>query len=251
MFFRFLWNGIKPLKKLYMKNNIKHIFFDLDNTLWDTDKNSKLTLKNIYENLKIEEKYQLQFSDFYISYYNRNENLWSLYRQDKVSKADILEKRFRDTFLEFHINDPAIWDYFNANFLTQIMENNNLIEYAEEILKYLKTKGYQLHVVSNGFVIQTEQKVQETCIKDYITSLTSGEEINKRKPAKEVFELGLKKAHALVNESAFIGDDWEADVLGSQRIGMYPVYFNYKKEDHYKNAEIPIIKNLLELKNIF
>ncbi|MCX8677393.1 MULTISPECIES: HAD family hydrolase [unclassified Apibacter] len=234
-----------------MKNNIKHIFFDLDNTLWDTDKNSKLTLKNIYENLKIEEKYQLQFSDFYISYYNRNENLWSLYRQDKVSKADILEKRFRDTFLEFHINDPAIWDYFNANFLTQIMENNNLIEYAEEILKYLKTKGYQLHVVSNGFVIQTEQKVQETCIKDYITSLTSGEEINKRKPAKEVFELGLKKAHALVNESAFIGDDWEADVLGSQRIGMYPVYFNYKKEDHYKNAEIPIIKNLLELKNIF
>lgn len=234
-----------------MKNNIKHIFFDLDNTLWDTDKNSKLTLKNIYENLKIEEKYQLQFSDFYISYYNRNENLWSLYRQDKVSKADILEKRFRDTFLEFHINDPAIWDYFNANFLTQIMENNNLIEYAEEILKYLKTKGYQLHVVSNGFIIQTEQKVQETCIKDYITSLTSGEEINKRKPAKEVFELGLKKAHALVNESAFIGDDWEADVLGSQRIGMFPVYFNYKKEDHYKNAEIPIIKNLLELKNIF
>lgn len=234
-----------------MKNNIKHIFFDLDNTLWDTDKNSKLTLKNIYENLKIEEKYQLQFSDFYISYYNRNENLWSLYRQDKVSKADILEKRFRDTFLQFHINDPAIWDYFNANFLTQIMENNNLIEYAEEILKYLKTKGYQLHVVSNGFIIQTEQKVQETCIKDYITTLTSGEEINKRKPAKEVFELGLKKAHALVNESAFIGDDWEADVLGSQRIGMYPVYFNYKKEDHYKNAEIPIIKNLLELKNIF
>lgn len=234
-----------------MKNNIKHIFFDLDNTLWDTDKNSKLTLKNIYENLKIEEKYQLQFSDFYISYYNRNENLWSLYRQDKVSKADILEKRFRDTFLEFHINDPAIWDYFNANFLTQIMENNNLIEYAEEILKYLKTEGYQLHVVSNGFIIQTEQKVQETCIKDYITTLTSGEEINKRKPAKEVFELGLKKAHALVNESAFIGDDWEADVLGSQRIGMYPVYFNYKKEDHYKNAEIPIIKNLLELKNIF
>ncbi|QYN50045.1 MULTISPECIES: HAD family hydrolase [Apibacter] len=234
-----------------MKNNIKHIFFDLDNTLWDTDKNSKLTLKNIYENLKIEEKYQLQFSDFYISYYNRNENLWSLYRQDKVSKADILEKRFRDTFLEFHINDPAIWDYFNANFLTQIMENNNLIEYAEEILKYLKTKGYQLHVVSNGFILQTEQKVQETCIKDYITTLTSGEEINKRKPAKEVFELGLKKAHALVNESAFIGDDWEADVLGSQRIGMYPIYFNYKKEDHYKNAEIPIIKNLLELKNIF
>lgn len=234
-----------------MKNNIKHIFFDLDNTLWDTDKNSKLTLKNIYENLKIEERYQLQFSDFYISYYNRNENLWSLYRQDKVSKADILEKRFKDTFLEFHINDPEIWDYFNANFLTQIMENNNLIEYAEEILKYLKTKGYQLHVISNGFILQTEQKVQETCIKDYITTLTSGEEINKRKPAKEVFELGLKKAHALVNESAFIGDDWEADVLGSQKIGMHPVYFNYKKKEHHKSAEIPIIENLLELKNIF
>jgi putative hydrolase of the HAD superfamily len=234
-----------------MKRKIKHIFFDLDNTLWDTDKNSYLTIKNIYENLKIEERYKLKFSDFFTSYYERNENLWSLYRQDKVRKKDILEKRFKDTFLEFHINEDKIWNYFNDHFLTQIMENNNLIENAEEILNYLRTKGYQIHVVSNGFIQQTEQKVQETCIKDYLTTLTSGEEINKRKPAKEVFELALKKAHALVNESAFIGDDWEADVIGSQNIGMYSVYFNYKKEVCHKSAKIPIIKNLLELKNIF
>lgn len=154
------------------------------------------------------------FSDFFTSYYERNENLWSLYRQDKVSKKDILERRFKDTFLEFHIDDDKIWNYFNDYFLTRIMKNNNLIEDAEEILNYLKTKGYQLHVVSNGFIQQTKQKVQETCIKDYLTTLTSGEEINKRKPAKEVFELALKKAHALVNESAFVGDDWEADVMG-------------------------------------
>ena len=234
-----------------MERKIKHIFFDLDNTLWDTDKNSKLTLKSIYENLKIKENHKLEFSDFFSSYYIRNENLWALYRQNKVSKQDILEKRFKDTFLEFHINDENLWKNFDDYFLTKIMENNNLIENAEEILEYLVTKGYILHIVSNGFIEQTNQKIQDTIIKDYITTVTSGEEINKRKPAKEVFELGIKKANASVNESAFIGDDWEADVMGALKTGMFPIYFNYKKENYNKTTEFPIIKDLLELKNIF
>ncbi|MDR2122405.1 MAG: HAD hydrolase-like protein [Flavobacteriaceae bacterium] len=234
-----------------MQKKIKHIFFDLDNTLWDTDRNSKITLQQMYKDVDVEEKYQLSFLDFFTSYYKRNENLWALYRQEKVTKQNILDQRFKKTFQELGVEDEEIWGYFDDNFLDKVVQNNHLIDNAEETLDYLKTKGYELHVVSNGFIQQTNRKVNDTSIKNYVTTITSGEEINKRKPAREVFELGMKKAQALPEESSFIGDDWEADVLGSKKTGMFPVFFNYKKDEKYKQNGFPIIRDLLELKNIF
>ncbi|MDR1877817.1 MAG: HAD-IA family hydrolase [Flavobacteriaceae bacterium] len=234
-----------------MQEKIKHIFFDLDNTLWDTDRNSKLTLRQMYSDTEVERKYRLTFSDFFINYYDRNEKLWALYSQEKITKQDILDQRFKKTFQELGVKDEEIWNYFDEHFLDKVVQNNNLIDNTEETLEYLKTKGYELHVVSNGFIRQTHRKVNDTPIKNYISTITSGEEINKRKPAKEVFELSLKKADASPEESSFVGDDWEADVLGSKRIGMSPVFFNYKKDDKYKQNGVPIIRDLLELKNIF
>ncbi len=234
-----------------MQKKVKHIFFDLDNTLWDTDRNSKLTLQQMYKEMEVEEKYQLNFSDFFIDYYERNESLWALYRQEKVTKQDILDQRFKKTFQKFGVEDKSIYNYFDDHFLDRVVENNHLIDNAIETLDYLSVKGYKLHVVSNGFIQPTERKVNDTPIKDYVLTVTSGEEINKRKPAKEVFELGMKKANANPEESSFIGDDWEADALGSERVGMFPVFFNYKKEEKYKQNGFPIINDLLELKNIF
>lgn len=234
-----------------MKNKIKHIFFDLDNTLWDTDKNSKLTLQKMFDDMQVREKYKIDFSDFYTKYYYRNEHLWALYRQEKVTKNDILGHRFTDTFLELGIDDKHICDYFNEYFISKVVENNNLVDYAEETLKYLKQKGYDLHIVSNGFIEPTERKVKDTPIKNYISTLTSGEEINKRKPAKEVFELSLKKAQAKAEESSFVGDDWEGDIIGGKNVGMFPVFFDYKQEGKYTQKEIPVIKELRELKEMF
>ncbi|MGM5630330.1 HAD hydrolase-like protein [Apibacter raozihei] len=232
--------------------NIKHIFFDLDNTLWDTDRNSMLTLKQMYEDVKVEEIYNVNFQEFYDSYYQRNEHLWALFRQDKVTKNDILSQRFKNTFEEFDIRDEVIRSYFDAHFLEKVVKHNTLIDNTVEVLSYLKSKGYIMHIVSNGFIKPTERKVYDTPIKDYITTITSGEEINKRKPAREVFELGLDKANANPEESSFIGDDFEADVLGSDNLGMLGIYFNYKKDsDLSKMNGFPVINNLIELKQLF
>ena len=234
-----------------MQKKIKHIFFDLDNSLWDTDRNSKLTLQQMYKETEVEEKHKVGFSDFFNDYYHRNEELWILYRQNKVNKQDILDQRFRKTFERFGITDSSIYSYFDDHFLEKVVQNNNLVDNTVETLEYLKGKGYELHVVSNGFIQQTQRKVNGTQIKEYVTTVTSGEEINKRKPAKEVFELGLQKANAKAEESSFIGDDWEADAIGSEKAGMFPIFFDYKKEEKYKQNGFPIIKDLLELKSIF
>ncbi|TWP30614.1 noncanonical pyrimidine nucleotidase, YjjG family [Apibacter muscae] len=233
-----------------MLKEIKHLFFDLDNTLWDTDRNSKLTLQKMYHEKNIEEKYSLNFSDFYRNYYHRNENLWALYRENKITKQNILDRRFTLTFKEYGIEDRDIQDYFNENFLKKMTENNYLIDGAEETLKYLKEKNYSLHIVSNGFKEQTYRKVNDTAIKNFVSTITSGEEINKRKPAPEVFHLGLSKANAKAEESVFIGDDWESDIIGSSKIGMQAIYFDYNHKNENLNKGFQVIQKLNELISI-
>ena len=234
-----------------MRKKIKHIFFDLDNTLWDTDKNSKATLQKMFCEMKVTEKHGLDFLNFYSNYYVRNEKLWDLYRQNRVTKQDIVTQRFRNSFQELGVEDEEIILYFEKHFLKKVVENNDLVNNAENTLKYLKSKKYHLHIISNGFIEPTERKVRDTPIHQYVSTVTSGEEINMRKPAREVFELGLGKAGAVPEESSFIGDDWFSDALGSERIGMFPVFFDYKKEKKYKQNGFPIVEDLLELKNIF
>ena len=69
--------------------NIKHIFFDLDHTLWDFDKNSQLTFQQIFK----EQNIQLKVVDFLEVYMPINLDYWRLYREDKISK-EYLSKLF-------------------------------------------------------------------------------------------------------------------------------------------------------------
>ena len=74
--------------------NIKHIFFDLDHTLWDFEKNSALTFEQIF----IDEKMNLSFTDFIQIYKPINLKYWKLFRDEKVSKEDLRYYRLKETF---------------------------------------------------------------------------------------------------------------------------------------------------------
>lgn len=229
---------------------IKHIFFDLDNTLWDYDKNSILTLKKLFRLMEIEEKFNLDFEKFHENYYERNQELWELYRQDKIKKEDILNRRFKESFEELGVKDQKIADYFKNNYLDKIIHFNYLAENTEESLQYLKDKGYDLHVISNGFINPTQRKVEKTLIGKYISTVTSSEEVQINKPNPKIFEFGLNRANAIAEESAYVGDDWNVDIIGGKNAGLFPVY--YDKYDTFSgSSDVPVVKNLIELKEIF
>ncbi len=226
---------------------IQHIFFDLDNTLWDHRKNAYLTIKEIFEREKVSERYGLNFNDFHKEYFTINENLWALIRDGKIDKDYIRKHRFYDSFMFFGIDDMELSQKFEHNFLDEILEYNELVEGAYELLEYLSDKDYTIHILSNGFEEVTYKKCELSGIKNYFQTITSADEINIRKPKPEIFEFSLNKANVKKEESIMIGDDWIADVEGALAFGMDAIFFD-RFDDNF-STEVKTVKKLEQIKD--
>ena len=226
--------------------NIRHIFFDLDNTLWDHRNNAYLTLKEIYKRENVQEKYNLGFEDFHREYFTINERLWAQIRDGEIDKEYLRKHRFYDSFLFFGIDDFDLAQVFEQNFLDEILNYNDLVEGAFELLEYLSEKGYTLHILSNGFKEVTYRKCELSGIQNYFKTITSADELNVRKPQPEIYEYALKKVNAKKEESIMIGDDWIADVEGALSFGIDAVFFDVFK-DNFGNDEVKVIRELKEL----
>lgn len=227
---------------------IQHIFFDLDNTLWDHRKNAYLTLKEIFKREKISEKFNLDFEDFHREYFTINERLWEQIRDGEIDKEYLRKHRFYDSFLFFGIDDFELAQVFEHNFLDEILNYNELVEGAFELLEYLSAKNYRLHILSNGFKEVTSRKCELSGIKNYFETITSADEIDIRKPHPEIYDYALKKGNAQVENSAMIGDDWIADVEGGKSFGLQVFFFDVFN-DNYKAEGVTVVKKLEELKN--
>lgn len=228
---------------------IRHIFFDLDNTLWNHRKNAELTLRQLFKKEKINEIYQLNFDDFHREYFTINENLWANIRDGKIDKDYIRKHRFYDSFLFFGIDDFELSQRFEHSFLDEIIEYNELVDGTFELLEYLASKHYKMHILSNGFQEVTHRKCELSGIQNYFETITSADEINIRKPRPEIFEFALRKANASKEESIMIGDDWIADIEGATAFGMKAVFYDVFNDD-FKAKEVNVIKKLSELKDI-
>ena len=227
--------------------NIRHIFFDLDNTLWDHRKNAILTLNELFQRKEINEKYNLLFDEFHAKYNEINEDLWVKIRDGIIDKDFLRKHRFYDTFLHFDIDDEELADYFEKHFLDEIINYNELIDGTLDILEYLKSKDYQLHVVSNGFHEVTNRKIEKSGLKKYFETVTSAEDAHAMKPDERIFEYSLNVANAKKSESIFIGDDWIADVKGAQNFGMEVIFFDALLENKTEEG-LKIVQNLEEIR---
>lgn len=228
---------------------IQHIFFDLDNTLWDHRRNAYLTLKEIFEKEQVSVRYKISFEEFHQEYFTINERLWEQIRDGEIDKEYLRKHRFYDTFLFFDIDDFELAQNFEDQFLDQILNFNDLVDGAFELLEYLSDKGYDLHILSNGFEEVTYRKCELSGIKNYFKTITSADEINIRKPQPEIYRYALDKAGAKIEESMMIGDDWIADVEGAKSFGLKVVFFDVFN-DNFEAEEVVVIKKLLELREI-
>lgn len=226
---------------------IQHIFFDLDNTLWDHRRNAYLTIKNLFEKEEINLKYNVDFEEFHSVYHEINEKLWENIRDGIVDKEYLRKHRFYDTFKYFNVDDEHLSMYFEEHFLDKILNHNELVEGAEYILEYLKARHYTLHIISNGFKEVTERKCILSGIAPYFQTITSADSVGVRKPRPEIFEYPLKLAGAVKEESILIGDDWIADVVGAQNFGIDVIFFDVFKENRQEES-LKAIQHLLQIK---
>lgn len=228
----------------------KHLFFDLDHTLWDFDANAKLTLLDLYETLNLKERGVNDFELFYTNYLEHNHNLWAKYRQGQIQQTELRVKRMRLALLDFKIGDDALAETMSRRFLDLLPTRNALFPYAVEILNYLANKNYRMHLITNGFEEVQHHKINNSKISHYFEEVFTSERCMSLKPNKEIFEFALSFTKANVKESIMLGDDLEADVIGASKAGLDQVYVNHHKKPHDFKPTYEVF-SLKELEEIF
>ncbi len=231
-------------------DSIKHIFFDLDHTLWDFDKNSEEALTDIYAELNLNLKVS-SFERFLKKYREINQRYWNLYRQNLVTKEQVRDGRFIDalTFFKFE-NAIELGHKMSQLYVSTSPYKTNLFPFTHQVLRQLKSK-YKLHIITNGFVEVQHIKLSKSNLTDYFDVVVCSEETGHKKPHKSVFDLAMKLANTTANESVMIGDSYEADVMGGLRAGMKAIWFNPENQHSKKElvqveclSEIPILFNV-------
>ena len=236
-----------------MNKKYTHIFFDLDNTLWDFEKNSKNALFSTFSFYKLNSK--IDFELFFQTYSKINHALWEDYRNSLVTKKELIRKRFQDTFDIMTIEgiDP---EEMNNHYLGEMPKQKQLIDGVEEILCYLKQRNYQLYIITNGFKEVQHKKLEATGLKSYFSKIFISEEIKTPKPGREIFEYAIKSANAQKSASLMIGDDLEVDIKGALDFGIDAVYLKNAENPDLSAFEIQtrnkhyVISELNELKKI-
>lgn len=205
----------------------KHLFFDLDHTLWDFDANARETLSELYSIFDLDKRINTPFEDFYPKYLFHNEVLWDRYHKGLISADELKWKRMWRTLLDFKIADEPLARDLSGKFLEILPTKKLLFPNTIEILDYLTEKKYALHLITNGFEKTQWGKLNNSGLGGYFTHVITSEMSNSLKPKKEIFEYALDKAKALLSESIMIGDNLDADIQGAMNAGMDSVFVNH------------------------
>ncbi len=203
----------------------KHIFFDLDHTIWDFDRNAQETLLELYEVYQLKTLGLHSAQDFIDRYTENNHRLWAQYHLGEISKETLRAERFRNTFIELGVSPEQVPQQFEDDYVRISPTKTNLFAGAEKVLGYLQKK-YQLHIISNGFKETTLTKMEVSGLNPYFTQVIISEDVGVNKPNPTIFEHALTKAAAEKQESIMIGDSLEADIRGAQAFGLKAIFFN-------------------------
>lgn len=210
---------------------IKHIFFDLDHTIWDFDRNAEETLHELYQQYELQ-KLGLSSAEQFISTYTENNHLlWAQYHVGSITKEKLRSERFSKTFIELGVHPEKIPAQFEEDYVRITPTKTNLFSGSEKVLTYLKSK-YTLHIISNGFKESTLTKMEVSGLNPYFKNVIISEDVGVNKPDKAIFEYALDKATAEKHESIMIGDSIEADIRGAQDYGMKAIFFNPLKKEY-------------------
>lgn len=232
-----------------MTKKYKHLFFDLDHTLWDFDRNSEMTLRGLYDEYDLASLGITDFDQFFRTYNAHNDRLWERFRSGFIRREELRWKRLWYTLLDFKIGDTNLAYELSAAYLELLPTQTLLLPHAKELLEYCKD-NYTMHLITNGFETTQWQKLQFSGIAGYFNEVITSEKSNSLKPHKEIFEYALNATGATATESIMIGDAIDIDILGAINAGWDQVYFNPKQLPHNRKPTYEI-QQLNELMEVF
>ena len=212
-----------------MIKKYRHLLFDLDKTIWDFDRNSESTIREIYAMLGLKAKGIEDFEEFHRIYEQHNLKLWDLYRRDKIVKEDLMVKRFADALIDFGVDEPDTAQLFSNRYLEILPSRTCVFPGTYEVLDYLSGK-YTLHIITNGFSEVQYTKLNNAGMDKYFSQVITSEDAGAKKPDKAIFGYAL-------------------NLIGAKLAGIDQVYFNPNRKEHQEELtfEIFSMRGLMEI----
>lgn len=223
-----------------------HIFFDLDRTLWDFERNSAETLGELFDELKLGYAGIPDAKTFIRLYIEKNDACWALYRQNKMSKDRLRVERFVMALAEFRIQDDVLAHEMAEKYVERSPLKTSLFPHTLETLAYLADK-YTLHIITNGFEEVQHIKLKQSGLEPYFKTVTTSERAGCKKPDAQIFRHAMAVAGAYAFNSLMVGDDWDVDIAGALDAGMQAVHFA-PETSVASSAKQPTINDLQELR---
>jgi putative hydrolase of the HAD superfamily len=236
---------------LFLQKKVKKytsVFFDLDRTLWDLEKNALLCLEEIYHENNLHDKGIPSFEAFHTVYKNINNLLWAAYRKDEIKKEKLRTERFKLSLQHFRISNDILANKMGDEYVNNSPKKTALFPHSKEILDYL-SKKYSLFIITNGFKEVQYKKLQNAAIAKYFKHVFVSEEIGAMKPHPFIFKETLRLSNSSADNSIMIGDDFAVDILGAKAVGIDQIYFNPENEIQKESAtyEIKSLKEIFDI----
>lgn len=229
--------------------NSRHVFFDLDHTLWDFESNSTDTLHELFEKHQLQKVGMASVEAFISHYQVENDLCWADYRAGRMTREVLRIERFIRALARYDHHDHALAARLADDYVAVSPTKTRLMPGSLEVLDDARTKGYRLHILTNGFKEVQYIKLDRSGLRTYFEGIFTSEELGYNKPHVEAFMGALSRAEAKPEHTWMIGDSLEADVRGAHQAGLTTVLY------HPNDAPMPEvphfgIRHLEELKSL-
>jgi len=224
---------------------IDAVFFDIDDTLYDTSGFAKLARKAALNSM-IDAGLPMEPGEAY-----------KLLREIIDEKGSNYDKHFNVlTKRVFGEEKPLLIalgmiTYHNVKFALLRLFPNTISS-----LIYLKGKGYTLGVISNGITIKQWEKLIRLDLHHFFEEVVTSQEAGVEKPNEKIFQLALDRMGCEAERSVMIGNKFNEDIMGALNVGMSAILVNSELTDSEreylkrKNLNVEVIRDLGEIKNL-
>ena len=207
------------------------VFFDLDHTLWDYEKNSIETLTELYHEFGLSKRPKVALQDFVDTFDKVNSKLWANYNKGHIDRHVIADQRFKRILRAFDIRHDIMAREMSEEYISRCPEKTHLFPYAQQVLQYLYPR-YDLYILTNGFNDIQDVKLERAKLKGFFKGVITSESSGHRKPSSQIFQFSLDLANVSAGEAVMIGDNLNADIAGARKVNIDHIYFNPGKYDH-------------------
>ncbi len=234
------------------------LFFDLDRTLWDFDRNSREAIGQIFHQhalsqLETTHGATLQLDAFVTAYEAANEVCWAAYRAGKMDQTTLRSHRFHMALEALSVPGETLSGPLPAalgeSYVACSPRLPHLLPGAREAVAGLHARGHRLFILTNGFESVQHLKMEHSGLTPFFDAVITSDSVGFPKPDARVFAACLDRTGSTVQRAVMIGDDLHCDVVGAREAGWRQVHYNPEGRKHREQVwrTVTHLERLLEL----